>query len=215
MPSFTMTHTAQEVADYVKRQFGDESGVQVTDTDIIHWINNATRDIYALKEPIKSIATAATVANQAQYSWPSNILQVQSLRVNNKPLRQMTFQEAERHVLDNDPNGTAIGEPEIWYEYGGQFFLYPKPSGSKSDAIQIFYIPAPDMISTILENLHIPDPLFNALLDHVLGQAYEMDENFEAAQLKAQSFGEYMNADVNGDVEPDFYPFITISPEDL
>jgi hypothetical protein len=80
MPSFTATHTGTEIATYVKRQFGDESGVQVSDADIVRWINTAARDIFTQKEPLKSIKTAALVANQSQYTWPADILQVQSVR---------------------------------------------------------------------------------------------------------------------------------------
>ena len=35
------TKTALDVANYVKRQFGDESGTQMTDADIWRWIDSA------------------------------------------------------------------------------------------------------------------------------------------------------------------------------
>lgn len=215
MPQFTMTHTAQEVADYVKRQFGDESGVQVTDTDVIRWINSAARDIASQREPFKSIGSAPLVANQGQYTFPNNILQVQALRVNNKPIRRMSFQDAEQHILENDPDGIQTGDPLIWYEYGGQFFLWPKPDKGSSTGIQIFYIPAPTMINGIADTLTVPDVYFNAVLDHVLAQAYEMDENFEAAQMKASSFTNYMGDDSGGSTEDDVYPTITVLVDDL
>lgn len=215
MPSFTATHTAQEVAVYVKRQFGDESGVQVTDSDIIRWINTAARDIASQREPFKSIATAGLIANQNQYTWPDNILQVQALHVNKKPVKRMSFQDAEQYILEDDPNGINSGDPIIWYEYGGQFFFYPKPDKTSASAIQIFYIPAPTMIDSLSDTLTVPDVYFNAVLDHVLAQAYEMDENFEASQLKAASFTNYMGDDSEGSTEFDVYPTITVLPEDL
>lgn len=216
MPSFTATHTAQEIADYVKRQFGDESGVQVTDADIIRWINTAARDIFKQKEPLKTIGTAALVAGQSQYTWPSNILQVQSLRVNNRPLKMMSFQDAENFIFDQDPDGIASGQPTIWYEYGGQFFLYPKPDRAAASGIQIYYIPAPTMIDALSDVLTVPDQYFNAVQHHVLSQAYELDENFEAAQMKAVSFANEMGEEnSDGSVEPDTYPTITILPEDM
>ena len=39
MSYLTSTYTGTDVSSYVKRQFGDESGVQITDEDIVHWIN--------------------------------------------------------------------------------------------------------------------------------------------------------------------------------
>jgi hypothetical protein len=216
MPSFTTTHTGSEIATYVKRQFGDESGVQVSDDDIIRWINTAARDIFAQKEPLKQIKTAALVANQAQYTWPNDILQVQSMRVNNRPLKQMSFQEAEKYIFDQDPDGVSSGQPTIWYEYGGQFFLYPKPDKSAASGIQLFVIPAPMMISSLSQTLTVPDQYFNALQDHVLAQAYEMDENFDASQLKAASFANQMaEGNSDGSVENDVYPSITVLPEDM
>jgi hypothetical protein len=214
MPTFT--HTGDEVATYVKRQFGDESGVQVSDADIIRWINTATRDIFAQKEPIKSIKSANLVANQNQYTWPSDILQVQAVKINNRPVKQMSFQEAEEYIFTQDPDNISSGQPTIWYEFGGQFFLYPKPDKSATSGIQLFVVPAPTMITTLAQTLTIPDPYFNALLDHVLAQAYEMDENFDASQLKAASFAGQMAEDnSDGAVELDVYPSITVLPEDM
>lgn len=216
MPSFTATHTAKEVADYVKRQFGDESGVQVTDADIIRWINYAQRDVFAKKEPLKSIATANLVGGQNQYTWPPNILQVQSLRVNNAPVKMLSFQTAEEYILDRDISHMETGQPQIWYEYGGQFFFWPMPDQSSTNGIQIFYIPAPTAIDSITDTLTIPDTYFNALIDYVVSQAYELDENFDAAQLKAQSFSDYMDdKDTDGAVEHSTYPTITVLADDL
>jgi hypothetical protein len=216
MPSFTMTHKAQEIADYVKRQFGDESGVQVTDADIIRWINTSAREIAKQKEPLKSISTANLVVNQAQYTWPDNILQVQALKVNNRILKHMSFQEAEQYIFEQDPDGTSSGQPTVWYEYGGQFFLYPKPDKSATSGIQIFFIPAPTMIDSLADTLTVPDVYFNAVQEHVLAQAYELDENFDAAQVKLASFAQQMGEnESDGSVERDFYPTITVLQEDM
>ena len=45
MPVERKTKTVQDVLLSVKRQFGDESGVQVTDSDIVRWVDDAQREI--------------------------------------------------------------------------------------------------------------------------------------------------------------------------
>jgi hypothetical protein len=39
------TKTVGQIYDYVKRAFGDESGVQLTNADIVRWINDAQNEI--------------------------------------------------------------------------------------------------------------------------------------------------------------------------
>ena len=47
-----MTLNIQDVANRVKRTFGDESGVQVTDDDIIRWVNDAQLEISRQNEDL-------------------------------------------------------------------------------------------------------------------------------------------------------------------
>ena len=64
------TRTVPEVITAVERQFGDEAGVQLIESDIIRWINDAQDVIVAKNKVLKAKSTSPSVANQAAYTFP-------------------------------------------------------------------------------------------------------------------------------------------------
>jgi len=88
MPRETYTRTGQEVANEVVRIFGDDSLIEITNVDLLRWINMAQREIAAANKTIKASATRNIVAGQKLYVIPSNIpiYQIQALFVDGIPL---------------------------------------------------------------------------------------------------------------------------------
>jgi hypothetical protein len=216
MSQVTATHTVSDVIKHVQRQFGDESGVQVTSEDIIRWVNLAQNEIFRRNEPVKATSTADLVAGQYKYTFPSNILQVEKMRANGSTVRYMSFQEAEEYVESTDPTNASTGTPQIWYEYGGTFMFWPVPDKSVVGGIDLFYVPVPTAVAAPTDILSVPDTYYNRLLEYVLKQAYEMDENFEAAQIKDAQFSEGLSSQsLDGSTEANVYPRITVLAEDM
>lgn len=216
MSAVTTTHTAKDVLDYIKRQFGDESGVQVSDEDIIRWTNVSQYEIVRRNRPIKATSTAELTADTYKYTFPDNVLEVERIRVNRKTIENRSFQDADVYINSVDPDNTQTGQPVFWYEYGGTFMLWPVPDGTVVDGIEIFYIPAPTKLETSADALTIPDVYYNRLLEDVLRQAYELDENYEASAMKQQQFENNMDRQTGDDsAEATTYPRITVLPEDL
>lgn len=205
-----------DVLSHIKRQFGDEAAVQITDSDIIRWVNAGQAEIFRRSEPIKSSMTADIVAGQATYSFPGDILRVQALLFNGLPLRQLSSQEAEEYILDEDPNSTAAGSGIIWYEWGGTFTIYPTPDTDSANGLTIQYIRKPAIVDAATDLLSIPDTYYNRLIEYVLQQAYEMDENFQAAELKGTQFTQNLESHTNPEnTIGNTYPTITVLDEDL
>lgn len=210
------THKVSEVITHIKRQFGDESGVQVTDDDIIRWINQGQEEIFRRSEPVKSEAVTDMTSGVTNYTMPSDVLKVQSLLVNNKPLERKSYQEAEEYILYNDPDNSQTGTPLIWYEWAGTFILWPVPDATQTGAIKIRYIKAATKVSATTDILAVPDPYYNRLLEFVLSQAYELDEDWSAASTKAEQFGTNLDAQANQDsVSTNTYPRITVLEDDM
>ena len=63
--------TVGDVYNVVKRIFGDESGVQLTNDDIVRWINEAQVDISKQNQVLQTTATVAVTANTATYALTS------------------------------------------------------------------------------------------------------------------------------------------------
>ena len=212
----TSTKTAQRVIDYVKRQFGDESGVQIQDADIFRWINAGQEEIFRRNEPMKATGTADLVSGQHTYNFPGDILKVQSVLVNGVPIERRSYQEAEEYLLSQDPKRVETGDARIWYEWAGDFTLWPTPDKDLTGGIVIKYIKAPADIAAADAVLSIPDIYFNRLVEFVMSQAYELDENWAAADAKAAQFGQNLDSQMNDtNTQHDTYPRITVLDEDM
>ena len=215
MSGITATHTVDDVYKYVTRQFGDESGVQITQDDIFRWINAGQDEILRRQKPIKATATADLVGGQTTYTFPDNILEVQALHVDGVKLNYRSFQEAEEYILNEKSADILAGEPRIWYEWGGNFILWPKPTKSLTGGITIYYIPAVSKVDALTDTLSIPDSFYNRLIEYVMSQAYELDENWEGASNKTNQFEKNMqDYDRRDSVQYDTYPTITVLEED-
>lgn len=215
MSYLSSSHTVNDVLNYVKRQFGDEAAIQISDADIIRWVNAGQDEIFRLNEPVKSSVTANLVAGQGTYIFPDGILRVQSIYVNGRPVEYKGTQEAEEYILQYDQSGVQTDIPQVWYEWGGSFTLYPTPNASLVDGIKFNYIKAPTPVTSGANPLSIPDVYYNRLIEYVLQQAYELDENFSAADMKAAQFSQNMQGYGNKDeIKFNTYPTITVLEED-
>lgn len=212
------TKTVQDVLTAVKRQFGDESGVQLTDSDITRWVDDAQREVIMNNQEINStVVSINTVAGTYQYpvlaSIP-NIEIVRSIHYDGKILRHMSFQSAQEYIIKADSDENR-GTPMFWYEFAGTLNLYPVPDTSITGGLKIFYSASPTEITSTSDTLTVPDSYFNAIVTYVMKQAMNMDENFQAAQQYDQQFEVYIQKLANRtQTESNTYPTITLLPGD-
>lgn len=184
-----VTKLASDVVTYVKRQFGDESNVQITDADIYRWINSAQLQVVAKIAPIKAKGTTNVVEGQKIYDLSAlAIHQIDSIHYNGNYLPQKNFSEAERVIFEFPENPDSVADPAFWYEYAGQVYLYPVPNQTIVGGLEIFYVKMPSPVSSGADALTIPDKYFDAIASWVLSKAYELDEEFDQAANYRQHF---------------------------
>lgn len=215
MPIGPFTKTAQNIMDRVKRQFGDESGAQVTDTDIISWINSGLQQINREQRILKDIATTPTVIGTTTYTFPTpRVLQIEMLQYNGRPLDSMTFNEFQEYIAVHDPNNIQTGTPLYWYEWGPNVNLYPKPDAVGT--LTLYYVKYPDEIDSGSDTLTLPDNYYDALLQYCLQQAYEQDDDWTGSAQKQAQFKESL-AVLTEDSQRtmrQYYPVITVLDDD-
>lgn len=183
------TKTVANVANSVKRLFGDESGVQLVDNDIITWTNEAQQAIADSTKVLKAKATTSMVAGTNTYSLSAvtpKILQIESLLVNGRRIGNMSVAQAEETISQSDPLAEEEGFPAFWYEWAGEITFWPKPNPNAE--ILIRYTANPAVVSTLTDTLSLPDEFFSDVVNFVLKRAYEMDENESMMNYKRQEF---------------------------
>jgi hypothetical protein len=186
------TRLVSEVITAVQRQFGDESGVQLENADVIRWINDAQDVIVAKNKVLKAKSSTPSVAEQGSYTFPSdNIHQVESIHYDGVRIPNMSFPEAEEHIFQADPLAVATGIPVLWYEWAGTFTFWPAPNDVKT--IDLYYTQRPAPVDATSDVLSVPDKYYQDVVRYCLQQAYEMDEDMANSQAKAQQFDASLN----------------------
>jgi hypothetical protein len=214
MPLGTSSRLVSEIATAVKRQFGDESGTQINDTDILRWVNQGQEEI-ALKENTRqNTITTLSVAGQSQYTLPGqDVIKIMAIHYSSVPLQSITFEEAQISILATAESQGIQATPTTWYEFGDSIFLYPSPSNSL-DVIMLYAVLRPAKITTLNDTITIPDSYYNALVQYVLAQAYELDDDFDKASFKLGQLNDSLS-DIDTVASLRFYPTITVAPEDM
>jgi len=204
------TRTFGELSRAVQRAFGDESGVQLEDQDIIDFANQGLTEIVAENAILKTRGQITTTPGQREYTFPDiKIARIEFLHHDKVLLPAVPFQDAQERLLEIDRNQDAEGTPQWWYSYGDTFWLWPTPVDSKT--VEVFFVRYPDTLSGDLEQtLGVPDKWFNPLRDYILKQAYEMDQDWEAAGVKNQQFQQALQSQAEEESQSQFGEFPTI-----
>lgn len=209
----------QEVADRVKRIFGDEAGVQVTDQDIIRWVNDAQNQIAVDNTGLmETTGNADIVANQAVYDFPVDLSVLRSLAYSGYRLRSMSFSEFNEYIdgFKSPDANFGTGKPEVFMVWDNQITLFPTPGSDLASGLTIYYVKQPTIVTNLADSLTVPIQYHNSVVDYCLRFAYELDEDYEKANYKKSNFDETMMKLNNREkwTSREYYPTITTLPED-
>jgi hypothetical protein len=216
MPVDIITKSVADVILEVERIFGDESGVQITSSDIVRWINAAQLEV-AMRNPeiLPAVALVNSVAGQADYPLLANIpnvLTIQSIHFNGVPVKHMQFQEAEEYLMkgtDVFTSNPPTDSPMFWYERAGVVTFYPAPSTTTSQTIKVYFNKRPETVNPN-SLLSLSDHYYNGIVAFVLEQAYLLDENPQLAGVVAAKFDSAVTRMAERtETQSDYYPFIT------
>lgn len=199
-----------EIATRVRKQFGDEGAVLVTDADIIRWVNDAQLEIATKVDVLQGSATAATIANTADYTFPTTYLRIHSIKWNGRRLREINLQQAEELVPNKDDASTyPVGEPQYYWVWGNVFTLYPAPSASVAQGLRVFYIKQPTAVTAVGDTPELPVKYHPRIVEYCMAQAAELDENDNRYANKINQFNQNVQNEAGRDRTTQYYPFIT------
>lgn len=207
---------AQEIATRVKRAFGDEAGVQIDNEDIIRWINDGQKEIASANFLLETTATASTSVGVNEVSLPSDIQSLFSVWYNGVRLEGLSKREAEESILKvGDPTSQVTGEPTQFWIWANKMYLYPVPN-SDNGTLKLFYNRFPAEVTSITDPLELDSKYHKILVDYCLQQAYELDEDYQASQMKEAQVSSNLSAFLDDEkwTQKSTYPTITTLAED-
>lgn len=182
------TRTVGDVQTYVKRQFGDESGTQLTDSDIVRWINDAQLEIVTQIQPIKAEAKTDIVADQDKYDLTGlNVYRIESIHYKGRKLENRSFSDAEAHIVRSGSFKDA-GEPLFWFMWADLVTLWPVPQEPEIGGMTLYFSAAPSKVAVASDMLSLSDKHYQTICAYVMAEAFEMDEEFQQASERRQYF---------------------------
>jgi hypothetical protein len=212
------TKTGTDVANEVKREFGDEDGIQINDADIVKWINSAQRKIVAVNPILQKRSLKDTVAGQQAYAYPADRIQyIQSLSFAGYPLIGLSYAESQDYIMKNG-NGTQTGEtPVIWWQWAQSIYLWPVPTKAVVGGITMDYVAIPTDLAIIGDPLALPDRYFDSVVEQVMMRAHLVNEDWEAANFSRGQFGESLAqlSEQENRMRLATYPTVSVREEDM
>lgn len=198
----------------VQHQFGDEASVQIDQSDIIRYINDACREIVVQNDLTPATGTINSVVGQTIYPFPSDLISVRTIYYDNLKMKFYKRTEYDEYVNENDPNETQSGTPFLFTRWGTNFQIYPKPDSVK--AIKLLYLQRPVVVDDENDDIPLSDEYFSRVVEYCLKQAYQTDEDWEAAtQMDGQFQDGLMRLKEHETIATtEYFPSITVLPED-
>jgi hypothetical protein len=213
----------EEIITSVKNTFGDESGVQISDEDIIRWINAAQHDVVLHNESVmEEEVTVNLIKDQQTYAFPTDLLVLRSIRVQSSGtqayirISPYSLQEFDKYVNGWDNSLQHTGQPSIYTTYEQKIFLFPTPSADAENGLKILYSKKPTVVTQASGPLSLPLLYHNAIVDYCLSRAHAMDEDYEASTIHRAQYKEDVRILSFREQEGarEYYPTITVMPED-
>lgn len=158
-----------------------------------------------------------SVANQAVYSLPTDIVHLNSVTYKTFSLKKLSIQEFQEYIDGfQDPTNYSRGTPVNYMVYANTFTLFPTPNVS-NDTIRIFYSMRPTGVTSDSDPIVLPIQYHEAIVMYCLQQAHQLDEDWSAATTKGGELQQQINflRDRETYAEDKYYPTITLLTEDL
>lgn len=203
-----------DVISRVTRSFGDEANAQITDADIIRWINDGQNEIAQAVELLEVMATTTTSSKKVDYDLPANMVTLKAVYLDDTRLENYSTQEFDEYIRKWNDGASGSGDTWVYTSWGNKVTLFPAPPSGSTLKLQISCFPAP--VESSSDELNIPLRYHNRLVEYVLQQAYELDENYEAATYKANQLANGLSQELGGEQwdERAEYPTILVGAED-
>lgn len=187
--------TVSDIFTRVQRLFGDESAVQVTEADVIRWINDAQREVAMQHESmlIKE-DTLSSVAGTNEYALPSDLFTLNHVSYKDGdtagsfyPLRWLPLAALNEYAGGWDGTDYTSGYPQVYTkDENGKIILFPTPDKTATNNIKLIYSRYPVDLTSSSDAIDLPH-YYHSYVEHFcMMKAYEMDEDWEAADKKAQ-----------------------------
>jgi len=178
--------TVQDVALYARRQYNSVGDDFFSDAELYTHLWAAQMDLAREGLLIEATYTTSTVADQQEYSYPTNTIAIKRVTWDGKKLAPITFREDDILTLTNQST-SATGTPQYYAIWDKTLYLRPVPATVAT--LKIFSFSQPQEV-TSTSTLEVPSEFHLDLADYLLWRKALKDKNFQAAAQYQALWGE-------------------------
>lgn len=214
----------QDIVTRVRRIFGDDAAVQVTDADIIRWINDGQVEIVKNNDSaLQTTGFINLIAGQSSYTLPADLLVLRSLRYKYATMDSFSrliyknMQQFDEEVDGWDGTAFSASNPVFFTTYEGAVTLFPTPDTSNVGGLKILYNKKPVDVVTLVDALALPLIYHNTIVKYCMWQASLLDEDHEPGMMYRSDFQSDMDSLMRSEVADPVatYSTITVLQDDL
>lgn len=214
----------QDIVTRVRRTFGDEAAVQVSDADVMRWINDGQIEIVKHNDnALQTTSLVSLVANQSTYALPADLLVLRSLRykfadmLSFSNLRYKNMQQFDETMDLWDGTHYSAGHPVYFTTYENNVVLFPTPNQASTNGLKILYNDTPTAVTGLSDALSLPLIYHNILVQYCMWQASLLDEDHEPGVMYQKNFRDEIDSIMSRETaDPSAtYPTITVLEGDM
>lgn len=209
----------QDIVTRVRRSFGDEAAVQVTNEDVIRWINDGQVEIIKHNEnALQTSDFIDLVANQSTYALPTDYLMLRSIRykytdmLSYSALKYLSMQQFDESIDGWDGTAYNSSSPRFYTINEGNLILFPTPDRDAVDGLKLLYNKKPIDVVALSDNLSLPLIYHNTIVNYCMWQASLLDEDHEPGLMYRANFDNDLGVLQNKEDKEatSTYPVITV-----
>lgn len=207
-----------KVADVISRVrniAGDTSALQFSNDTVLAWINDGVCECAMINNLLQKNATSNTVIGTENYTLPTDILRLHSVKYDSVKIKVLTLEEFDEQYTGADflTNGTPVTS----YVWADQLTLYPPPDAVKELQVSYIYKPATlDVANIATDEIPLPVSYHQRIVDYCLAQVAQQDDDMNRYQLKMQQFTTgVQDLKDQGESTYDLYSSISVASRDM
>lgn len=207
--------TVQEIFDRVKSDFGDTSGAEINDAELLRWVNDEQLEIVRLTGCLEGSTTLSTSQGVSNYAMTNDMIEVRSISVDGALIKRTTKEELDKQYPLRDAN-YPTGVASLFYIHARRIYFYPAPSTTGSFNVAVPYVKAPTLLTSTADTPEIPSIYHVGLVRALVIRAKEKDEEYAQAQTLQTNLRTQLSMTASEAEWPfsDSYPAVRCLPGD-
>lgn len=201
----------------IKNKIGDTAGSEVTDTQLLDWINDGTLEIARRVQQPQATATTVTVAAQASYSiatFAADVLRLRTVLYDGLLMQALSQEEVDQLLPDREKLNQQ-GVPQSFWVFADTITLWPAPS-SAGLVLKIMYVKRPALVAIDADVPNIPLHMHLDLVNYVWSQVLDTVGDLDRGERQLDRFTAGAMAAADDAARPvrATYPHVTIASDD-